>query len=105
MPVRRLALFIENSIDQGTRWAQFEPNDEPLWAAIRLSVGTFLHELFRAGAFAGTTPRDAYFVRCDSGTMSQNDIDNGTLNVLIGIAPVKPAEFVLLRIQQMARRP
>ena len=61
--------------------------------------------LFRAGAFAGTTPRDAYFVRCDSGTMSQNDIDNGTLNVLIGIAAVKPAEFVLLRIQQMARRP
>ena len=105
VPVRRLALFIENSIDEGTRWAQFEPNDEALWAAIRLSVGTFLHELFRAGAFAGTTPRDAYFVRCDSGTMSQNDIDNGTLNVLIGIAPVKPAEFVLLRIQQMARRP
>jgi uncharacterized protein len=105
VPVRRLALFIEESIDQGTQWAQFEPNDEPLWASVRLSVGSFLHELFRDGAFAGTSPRDAYFVRCDRSTMSQADIDNGNLIVLVGVAPSRPAEFVVIRIQQMTRKP
>ena len=105
VPLRRLALFIEDSIDQGTQWARFEPNDEPLWASVRLNLGSFLHELFKDGAFAGTSPSDAYFVRCDRSTMSQTDIDNGNLNVLVGIAPVKPAEFVLIRIQQRARRP
>jgi uncharacterized protein len=105
VPVRRLALFIEESIDQGTRWARFEPNDEPLWASVRLSVGGFLHELFRDGAFAGTSPRDAYFVRCDQSTMSQADIDKGNLIVLVGVAPSRPAEFVLIRIQQKTRKP
>ena len=98
--VRRLALFIEESIDQGTQWAPFEPNDEPLWASVRLSVGSFLHELFRDGAFAGTSPRDAYFVRCDRSTMTQADIDNGNLIALVGFAPSRPAEFVVIRIQQ-----
>jgi phage tail sheath protein FI len=103
--VRRLALFVEDSIDQGTQWARFEPNSEPLWASIRTSAGTFLHELFRRGAFPATTPRDAYFVRCDATTMTQNDIDNGNLIVLVGIAPLKPAEFVVFRIGQRVRRP
>jgi hypothetical protein len=103
--VRRLALFIEDSIDQGTQWARFEPSDEPLWATVRLSIGSFLHELFRAGAFPANTPRDAYFVRCDRTTMSQTDIDNGNLIVLVGIAPVRTAEFVVLRIQQRTLTP
>jgi phage tail sheath protein FI len=103
--VRRLALFIEDSIDQGTQWARFEPNAEPLWASIRLSVGTFLHRLFRDGAFPANTPRDAYFVRCDQSTMSQTDIDNGNLIMLVGIAPVRPAEFVVFRIQQKTLTP
>jgi uncharacterized protein len=103
--VRRLALFIEDSIDHGTRWTRFEPNAEPLWASVRLSVGSFLHELFRDGAFPANAPRDAYFVRCDQSTMSQTDIDDGNLIVLVGIAPIRPAEFVVLRIQQKTLKP
>lgn len=102
LPVRRLALYIEESLYRGTQWVVFEPNDEPLWAQIRLNVGAFMHNLFRQGAFQGTTPRDAYFVKCDKETTTQNDINNGIVNVLVGFAPLKPAEFVIISIQQMA---
>ena len=102
MPVRRLALFIEESLYRGTQWVVFEPNDEPLWAQIRLNVGAFMHDLFRQGAFQGTTPREAYFVKCDSETTTQNDIDRGIVNILVGFAPLKPAEFVVIQIQQIA---
>ena len=102
LPVRRLALFIEESLFRGTQWVVFEPNDEPLWAQIRLNIGSFMHDLFRQGAFQGTTPRDAYFVKCDSETTTQNDIDKGIVNVVVGFAPLKPAEFVVIKIQQIA---
>src|SRR3712207_3904832 len=83
VPVRRLALFLEESIDRGLRWAVFEQNGEPLWAAIRLNVGAFLHDLFRTGAFQGRTARDAFFVKCDRQTIAQQDLENGWLNVLV----------------------
>jgi len=104
VPVRRTTLFIEESLFRGTKWVVFEPNDEPLWAQIRLNVGAFMQDLFRKGAFQGTTPRDAYFVKCDSETTTQTDIDNGVVNIEVGFAPLKPAEFVILKIQQIARR-
>ena len=104
VPVRRTTLFIEESLFRGTKWVVFEPNDEPLWAQIRLNVGAFMQDLFRKGAFQGTTPRDAYFVKCDSETTTQQDIDNGIVNIEVGFAPLKPAEFVILKIQQIARR-
>lgn len=100
IPVRRLALFLEESLYRGTQWVVFEPNDEPLWSQIRLSVGAFLHDLFSQGAFQGVSPRDAYFVRCDSETTTQYDIDRGIVNIHVGFAPLKPAEFVLISIQQ-----
>lgn len=102
IPVRRLALFIEESLFRGTQWVVFEPNDEPLWAQIRLNVGAFMHNLFRQGAFQGITPRQAYFVKCDKETTTQNDIDQGIVNVVVGFAPLKPAEFVIIKIQQIA---
>jgi phage tail sheath protein FI len=100
VPVRRLALFVEESLYRGTQWAVFEPNDEPLWASLRFAVGSFLDGLFRAGAFLGRTPRDAYFVRCDRSTMTQDDLDNGRVNIVVGVAPLRPAEFVTLQIGQ-----
>jgi uncharacterized protein len=105
IPVRRLALFIEESLYRGVQWAVFEPNAEPLWAQIRLNVQTFLQKLFRAGAFRGTTSPDAYFVKCDATTTTQNDIDAGVVNVVIGFAPLKPAEFIILTISSKARSP
>jgi phage tail sheath protein FI len=102
VPVRRTALFIEESLYRGTQWVVFEPNDEPLWAQIRLNVGAFMHNLFRQGAFQGTTPREAYFVKCDKETTTQNDINLGIVNIVVGFAPLKPAEFVIIKIQQMA---
>jgi uncharacterized protein len=102
IPVRRTALFIEESLYRGTQWVVFEPNDEPLWAQIRLNIGAFMHNLFRQGAFQGKTPRDAYFVKCDKETTTQNDINLGIVNILVGFAPLKPAEFVIIKIQQMA---
>ncbi|HEU0217516.1 MAG TPA: phage tail sheath C-terminal domain-containing protein [Stellaceae bacterium] len=102
LPVRRLALFLEESLYRGTQWVVFEPNDEPLWAQVRLNVGAFMQGLFRQGAFQGATPRDAYFVKCDSQTTTQNDINLGILNIIVGFAPLKPAEFVVIQIQQMA---
>jgi Bacteriophage tail sheath protein len=102
IPVRRTALYIEESLYRGTKWVVFEPNDEPLWAQIRLNVGAFMHDLFRQGAFQGNTPRLAYLVKCDSETTTQNDIDQGIVNILVGFAPLKPAEFVIIKIQQLA---
>jgi hypothetical protein len=102
IPVRRLALFIEESLYRGTQWVVFEPNDEPLWAQIRLNVGAFMHNLFRQGAFQGQTPREAYFVKCDKETTTQNDINLGIVNIVVGFAPLKPAEFVIIKLQQIA---
>jgi len=102
IPVRRTALYIESSLYQGLQWAVFEPNDEPLWAQIRLNVGAFMQNMFRQGAFQGSTPRDAYFVKCDKETTTQNDVNLGVVNVIVGFAPLKPAEFVIITIQQMA---
>lgn len=100
--VRRTALFIEESLFRGTQWVVFEPNDEPTWAQIRLNVGAFMQNLFRQGAFQGSTPKDAYLVKCDGETTTQNDIDLGIVNILVGFAPLKPAEFVIIKIQQLA---
>jgi hypothetical protein len=102
VPVRRLALYIEESLYRGTQWVVFEPNDEPLWAQIRLNIGAFMNNLFRQGAFQGKTPQEAYFVKCDKETTTQNDINLGIVNIVVGFAPLKPAEFVVIKIQQMA---
>jgi uncharacterized protein len=102
IPVRRLALYIEESLYRGTQWVVFEPNDEPLWAQIRLNVGAFMQNLFRQGAFQGRTPQEAYFVKSDNETTTQNDINLGIVNIVVGFAPLKPAEFVIIKIQQMA---
>jgi phage tail sheath protein FI len=102
IPVRRLALFMEESLYRGTQWVVFEPNDEPLWSQIRLNVGSFMHDLFVQGAFQGQTPANAYFVKCDGTTTTQNDINLGIVNIVVGFAPLKPAEFVILQIQQIA---
>jgi len=98
--VRRLFLFLEESVERGTRWAAFEPNGEMLWRRTVQSVSDFLYGLWRAGMLAGMRPDEAFFVRCDRSTMTQNDIDSGRLVIQIGVAPVKPAEFVILRIGQ-----
>ena len=98
LPVRRLSLFIEESIDEGTQWAAVEPNGEAMWAELRRLVSTFLHELFRAGAFQGGTPREAYFVKCDAQTTTAADIEAGQTKVVVGFAPLKPAEFVVLEV-------
>jgi hypothetical protein len=101
VPVRRMALFIEESVERGTQWVVFETNGEPIWAQIRLSVGAFMQSLFRKGAFQGNTPRNAYYVKCDGETTSQDDINRGLVNIEIGFAPLKPAEFVIIRIQRV----
>jgi phage tail sheath protein FI len=102
IPVRRTALYIEESLFRGLKWVVFEPNDDPLWAQIRLNVGAFMHDLFRQGAFQGSSPNDAYFVKCDKETTTQSDIDLGIVNVVVGFAPLKPAEFVIIKLQQIA---
>jgi uncharacterized protein len=102
VPVRRLTLFLEESLYRGTRWAVFEPNDEPLWAQLRLNIGAFMNRLFRQGAFQGRTPQDAYFVKCDSESTTQTDINLGIVNIVVGFAPLKPAEFVVIKFQQIA---
>jgi phage tail sheath protein FI len=102
IPIRRLAYYIEQSLFQGTQWVVFEPNAEPLWAQIRLDVGAFMQTLFIQGAFQGTTPAQAYFVNCDSTTTTQTDIDNGIVNIVVGFAPLYPAEFVVITIQQIS---
>jgi uncharacterized protein len=102
IPVRRLALFLEETLYRSTQWVVFEPNDEPLWSQIRLNIGAFMHDLFRQGAFQGDTPQKAYFVKCDGETTTPTDIDHGIVNILVGFAPLKPAEFVIIKIQQIA---
>jgi hypothetical protein len=98
--VRRLFIFLEESIEEGTQWVVFEPNDESTWARVRQSVTGFLNRVWRDGALMGATPEEAFFVKCDRSTMTQDDIDNGRLIMIIGVAPVKPAEFVIIRIGQ-----
>jgi phage tail sheath protein FI len=102
VPIRRLALFLESSLYNGTQWVVFEPNDERLWGQIRLNVGAFMQGLFLQGAFQGTTPQQAYFVKCDAENNPQSSIDQGIVNILVGFAPLYPAEFVVIQIQQMA---
>ncbi len=102
IPIRRLALFLEESLYRGTKWVVFEPNDEPLWAKIRLNLNAFMMGLFRQGAFQGSTPDKAFFVKCDGETTTQNDRNLGIVNIEVGFAPLKPAEFVIIRIQQIA---
>jgi phage tail sheath protein FI len=102
VPVRRLALFLQESLYRGTQWAVFEPNDEPLWAELRLNIGAFMQNMFRQGAFQGQAAKDAYFVKVDKETTTQNDINLGIVNIIVGFAPLKPAEFVILKFQQMA---
>jgi phage tail sheath protein FI len=102
IPIRRLALYLETSLYDGTQWVVFEPNDETLWGQIRLNVGSFMQGLFLQGAFQGTTPSQAYFVKCDAENNPQSSIDLGIVNVLVGFAPLYPAEFVVIQIQQMA---
>ncbi|KAA8884189.1 phage tail sheath family protein [Nocardia colli] len=102
VPVRRTALFLEESLYRGLQWVVFEPNDEPLWAQIRLNVGAFMQSLFRQGAFQGKTPAEAYFVKCDKETTTQDDINKGIVHVVVGFAPLKPAEFVIVQLQQIA---
>jgi phage tail sheath protein FI len=102
IPVRRTALYIEESVFEGTQWAVFEPNDEPLWAQIRTNVTAFMQNLFLQGAFQGDSPDVAYFVKCDSETNPQSEIDKGICNIIVGFAPLKPAEFIVISLQQMA---
>jgi uncharacterized protein len=105
IPVRRMAIFLRVSIYYGIQWAVFEPNDEPLWAALRLNIRAFMLTQFRAGAFQGSKPDDAFFVKCDATTTTQQDIDNGVVNILVGFAPLKPAEFVVLKLSQKINQP
>ena len=102
VPVRRTAIFLSQSIYNGIQWAVFEPNDKNLWACLRLTIEAFMQTQFRAGAFQGSSARDAFFVKCDSETTTQADIDAGIVNILVGFAPLKPAEFILLKFGQKA---
>ncbi len=102
VPVRRLAILLRVSIYNGIQWAVFEPNDEPLWSQLRLNIGSFMMGLFRRGAFQGSTPSQAFFVKCDSETTTQDDINLGIVNVMVGFAPLKPTEFVVVKISQKA---
>jgi len=101
IPIRRLALFLEESLFRGTKWVVFEPNDEPLWAKIRMNITAFMTSLFRQGAFQGSTPDKAFFVKCDGETTTTNDRNLGIVNIQVGFAPLKPAEFVIISIQQI----
>lgn len=103
LPVRRTALYIEESLYRGTKWVVFEPNDEPLWGKIRISVDAFMTDLFRSGAFQGRNQSEAYFVKCDSVTTTREDVGNGIVNIVVGFAPLKPAEFVIIKIKQLAK--
>jgi phage tail sheath protein FI len=102
VPVRRMALFLEQTLLANLGWVVFEPNDEPLWIAIRTSIESFMLGLFHQGAFQGSTPSQAFQVKCDSSTTTQQDINNGIVNILVAFAPLKPAEFVVIQIAQLA---
>jgi phage tail sheath protein FI len=104
VPVRRMALFIESSLYDGLQWAVFQPNDAPLWNEMRSAVTSFMQGLFRQGAFQGSSPRDAYIVKCDSETTTQSDINAGIVNLFVGFAPLRPAEFVVVSIQLQIRQ-
>jgi phage tail sheath protein FI len=103
IPVRRTALYILRSLSEGLRWAVHKPNGDSLWAELRMNVTSFMQGLFRAGAFKGTSPRDAFFVQCDASTTTQADIDLGVVNIIIGFAPLKPAEFVVISLKQIVK--
>jgi phage tail sheath protein FI len=105
VPVRRMAIFLRVSIYNGIQWAVFEPNDEGLWSSLRLNIRAFMLTQFRAGAFQGSKPDDAFFVVCDRTTTTQQDIDNGVVNILVGFAPLRPAEFVVLKLSQKVNQP
>ena len=105
IPVRRMAIFLRVSIYRGIQWAVFEPNDDDLWASLRLNINSFMMNLFRQGAFQGATPSQAFFVKCDNETTTQDDINLGIVNILVGFAPLKPAEFVVVKISQKAGQP
>lgn len=102
VPVRRMALFIEQTLYRNLGWVVFEPNDEPLWVAIRTSIENFMLSLFNQGAFQGSKPSQAFQVKCDASTTTQTDIDNGIVNIIVAFAPLKPAEFVIVKIAQLA---
>jgi uncharacterized protein len=102
VPVRRMALFLEQTLYRNLGWVVFEPNDEPLWVAIRSSIESFMLSLFHQGAFQGSTPSQAFQVKCDASTTTQTDIDNGIVNIIVAFAPLKPAEFVIIKIAQLA---
>lgn len=104
VPIRRLALFLEESLFRGTKWVVFEPNDEPLWAKIRQNLNAFMMRLFRQGAFEGSTPNQAFYVKCDAETTPPSDRNLGIVNIEVGFAPLKPAEFVIIRIRQIANQ-
>jgi phage tail sheath protein FI len=97
-----MALFLEQTLYSNLTWVVFEPNDEPLWVAIRTSIESFMLSLFHQGAFQGSTPSQAFQVKCDSSTTTQQDIDNGIVNIIVAFAPLKPAEFVIIKIAQLA---
>ena len=102
VPVRRMALFLEQTLYNNLGWVFFEPNDDPLWTAIRTSIEAFMLGLFRQGAFQGSTPSQAFQVKCDGQTTTQADIDNGIVNIVVAFAPLKPAEFVIIKLAQLA---
>lgn len=105
LPIQRLAIFLEHSIERGLQWAVFETNGPALWALVRASISDFLLSEWRSGKLLGRTAEEAFFVRCDQTTMTQNDIDNGRLIVIIGFAPLRPAEFVVIRIGAKTHTP
>ena len=100
-----MAIFLRVSLYRGIQWAVFEPNDDDLWASLRLNINSFMMNLFRQGAFQGATPSQASFVKCDNETTTQDDINLGIVNILVGFAPLKPAEFVVVKISQKAGQP
>jgi uncharacterized protein len=102
VPVRRMTLFIKQTLYRNLGWVVFEPNDEPLWVAIRTSIEAFMLSLFNQGAFQGSTPSQAFQVKCDKSTTTQQDINNGIVNIIVAFAPLKPAEFVIVKIAQLA---
>lgn len=100
IPVRRLTLYLEESLLQGLEWVVFEPNGEPLWQQIRMNVGAFMYALFRQGAFQGSKPEGGYLVKCGRETNTDDDVNRGVVNIIVGFAPLKPAEFVVIKIQR-----
>jgi hypothetical protein len=105
VPVRRMALFLEQTLMNNLTWAVFEPNDRPLWIALRNTVNDYMLGLFNQHAFQGDTPSQAFKVVCDETTTTQADIDNGIVNIIVAFRPLKPAEFVIIKISQLAGQP